>query len=49
VQIYTYATGPYKSQQELAWAGILVLVAMLFVVNLAIRFLAARTMRRITG
>ena len=47
VQIYTYATGPYKTQQELAWAGILVLVAMLFIVNLAIRFLAARTMRKV--
>ncbi len=49
VQIYTYATGPYESQQELAWAGILVLVAMLFIINLAIRFIAARAMRKVTG
>jgi phosphate transport system permease protein len=47
VQIFTYATGPYKSQQELAWAGILVLVAMLFVVNLAVRFIASRTLRSV--
>jgi phosphate transport system permease protein len=49
VQIFTYATGPYKSQQELAWAGILVLVAMLFVINLTVRFIAARTMRSVSG
>src|SRR5687768_17068578 len=47
VQIYTYATGPYKSQQDLAWAGILVLVAMLLVLNLGIRLLAARAVRRV--
>ena len=46
VQIYTYATGPYHSQQQLAWAGILVLVSLLFIINLIIRFVAHRTIRR---
>lgn len=42
LQIYTYATGPYPEQKKLAWAGILVLLALLFVVNLLIRVVAAR-------
>lgn len=45
VQIYTYATGPYPEQKRLAWAGILVLIGLLFVLNLGIRFFAARTTR----
>lgn len=48
VQIYSYATGPYPEQKRLAWAGILVLIALLFVVNLAIRAAAARSARRLT-
>ncbi len=46
VQIYNYATGPYESQRKLAWAGMLVLIAILFLLNLAIRFLTSRTIRR---
>jgi phosphate transport system permease protein len=42
LQIYTYATGPYPEQKKLAWAGILVLLAILFVVNLLIRVVASR-------
>jgi phosphate transport system permease protein len=42
VQIFTYATGPYPEQKRLAWAGILVLIGMIFVLNLAIRFVARR-------
>ncbi len=38
VQIYTYATGPYPEQKKQAWAGILVLIALIFVLNIAIRF-----------
>ncbi len=38
VQIYDYARGPYRAQNELAWAGVLVLIALIFVLNLAIRF-----------
>ncbi|HLL90186.1 MAG TPA: phosphate ABC transporter permease PstA [Tepidisphaeraceae bacterium] len=40
VQIFTYATGPYKEQKDLAWAGIIVLIGLIFVLNLMIRFVA---------
>jgi phosphate transport system permease protein len=46
VQIYTYATGPYPEQKRLAWAGILVLVSLLLVLNLAVRLLARRSITR---
>ena len=42
VQIFTYATGPYPRQKEQAWAGILVLIFIIFLVNLAIRFATHR-------
>lgn len=45
VQIYTYATGPYEQQKNLAWAGMLVLIALLFALNLGIRYVAARSVR----
>ena len=38
VQIFTYATGPYAAQKQQAWAGILVLIALIFCLNVAIRF-----------
>lgn len=38
VQIYTYAQGPYAGQREQAWAGILVLISLIFCLNVAIRF-----------
>ena len=38
VQVYTYATGPYPEQKRLAWAGILVLIFLIFLLNVAIRF-----------
>jgi phosphate transport system permease protein len=38
VQIYTYATGPYPEQKRQAWAGILVLITLIFLLNVAIRF-----------
>lgn len=41
-QIYDYATGPYKEQKELAWAGILVLISLIFVLNVMIRLVAYR-------
>ncbi len=40
VQIFNYATQPNKAQNALAWAGILVLIAMIFVLNLLIRYFA---------
>jgi phosphate transport system permease protein len=49
VQIFTYATGPYEAQRRLAWAGILVLIGMLLVINLTMRLIAARMVRRTTG
>ena len=45
-QIYIYATGPYPAQQRLAWAGILVLIALIFVLNLGIRFFARSVQTR---
>ena len=39
-QVFDYATSPYPDQQKLAWAGILVLIALIFVLNLGIRFFA---------
>ena len=45
VQIFTYATGPYPEQKRLAWAGILVLISMLFLVNILVRYIASRSVR----
>jgi phosphate transport system permease protein len=39
-QIFDYATKPDPAQQKLAWAGILVLIGLIFVLNLSIRFFA---------
>ncbi len=44
-QIYVYASGPYVAQRELAWAGIIVLISLIFVINLLIRFAVARSRR----
>jgi phosphate transport system permease protein len=38
VQIFNYATGPYQKQRDQAWAGILVLISLIFLLNIAIRF-----------
>src|SRR3954452_11929858 len=37
VQVFVYATGPYKEEQNLAWAGMLLLIAIVFMLNLAVR------------
>jgi phosphate transport system permease protein len=37
VQIFNYATGVDRDQKSLAWAGILVLIGLIFVLNLGIR------------
>lgn len=39
VQIYTYAISPFKEWQKQAWAGSLVLVAIILLMNLFSRFL----------
>ena len=44
VQIFNYASGPFPDERRLAWAGILVLVGLIFLLNLGIRF-ATRTRR----
>jgi phosphate transport system permease protein len=38
VLVFNFATAPYKSQQELAWAGSLVLVLLVLVTNILARF-----------
>jgi phosphate transport system permease protein len=48
VQIYNYATGPYEEQKRQAWAGMLVLIALVFVLNLTIRF-AVRPRRAVAA
>src|SRR5258705_4444549 len=45
VQIYTYATGPYPQQKRLAWAGLLVLISLILIVNVLVR-IVTRRMRR---
>jgi len=45
-QIFDYATSPYPAQQKLAWAGILVLIALILVLNLGIRFFARSVQTR---
>ena len=45
VQVYNYVTGPFEAQKQVGWAGILVLIAILLVLNGLIRFTSARAMR----
>lgn len=46
LQIFTYAISPYDDWHRQAWAGALVLVAMIFLINLVVRFLTrGRTAR----
>ena len=39
LQIFSYAISPYEDWHRQAWAGALVLVVMIFLVNLVVRFL----------
>lgn len=39
LQIFTYAISPYEDWHRQAWAGALVLVVMIFLINLLVRFL----------
>ena len=45
VQVYFYVTGPYQAQKQVGWAGILVLIGILLVLNMLIRVASARAMR----
>lgn len=50
VQVFVYATGPYRDEQNLAWAGMLILVGLVFALNLALRFTVHRLQsNRTTG
>jgi phosphate transport system permease protein len=37
VQVFVYATGPDRDEQNLAWAGMLLLIGLVFILNLALR------------
>jgi len=37
-QIYRFVTGPFPAERQLAYAGIVVLIVLIFFINLAIRF-----------
>ena len=49
VQVYTYATRPYEDWHRQAWAGALVLVAMVSTCSLLARFATARMERMRRG
>lgn len=40
VEIFKFANSPEPAQQKAAWAGMLVLIALIFVLNIGIRFFA---------
>ncbi len=46
VAIFQFATGPYKDQQQLAWAGILILIGLIFLLNLMVRLTVYRLQSR---
>lgn len=39
-QVYDYATSAYQGEKDLAWAGMIVLILLIFVLNVMIRFVA---------
>ncbi|MGO9266857.1 MAG: phosphate ABC transporter permease PstA [Candidatus Binataceae bacterium] len=45
LQIFTYALSPYESWHQQAWAGALVLILVVFVLNLVARLALARRVR----
>ena len=42
VQIYNYATGPFEVEHQMAWAATLILVALILVINIAVRYLTRK-------
>jgi phosphate transport system permease protein len=42
LQIYRYATSPYKDWQQQAWAGAFLLVLLVLVISIAVRLIARR-------
>jgi phosphate transport system permease protein len=49
VQVYTYALGPYEDWHRQAWAGALVLVALVLICSMLARFATARMERMQRG
>jgi phosphate transport system permease protein len=49
LMIFNYAKSPSPDQQRLAWAGILVLIMILFILNLATRSITTRSIRSRVG
>ena len=47
LQIFSYAISPYEDWHRQAWAGALVLVVMIFLVNLVVRFLTRERVARV--
>ena len=45
VMIYNKAMGPYTEEKRQAWAGILILLVLIFVLNLIVRITARAMMR----
>jgi phosphate transport system permease protein len=39
LQIYNYATSPYDEWHRMAWAGALVLISIIFLMNITVRFM----------
>ncbi len=46
VQIYNYVTGPYEGQRKLAWAGMIVLIGILLLINTSLRYAASKSIRQ---
>ncbi len=46
VHIFNQATGPYREEQAQAWAGMLVLIVLVFALNLAVRFAVRKSALR---
>lgn len=44
-QVFDYANGPYTEQKQQAWAGILILLLLVFTFNIGVRF-SMRAMKR---
>lgn len=42
VQIYNYATGPFEIEHQMAWAATLILVALILLINVAVRYLTRK-------
>jgi phosphate transport system permease protein len=45
-QIFEYSHSPDPAQQKLAWAGVIVLIALIFALNLGVRFFARSVQTR---